>query len=112
VVLANLERYSPDPVVRERIRPLMLNSPKKGVMAALKGMAERPDMMEFLTHLAVPGVVVAGGADAIISIEKAGEIAQMMPRGWMVEVPGGGHMPMYEAPEIVANAIIDLMDRV
>ncbi len=111
VVIANLERYSPNPEVRERCKTLMLNAPKKGVIAALKGMAERSDMQEFLSHLQVPGVIVAGGADAIVSPDKAREMAQIMPRGWMVEVPGGGHMPMFEAPEIVAQALSDLLER-
>ena len=111
VVSANLERYSPHIEVRERSRAIMLASPKKGAIAALKGMAERPDMLEFLSHLKVPGVVVAGGADVIVSPEKAREMSQMMPRGWMVEVPGGGHMPMFEAPGIVAQAMIDLLAR-
>jgi 3-oxoadipate enol-lactonase len=111
VVSANLERYSPHAEVRERCRPLMLNCPKKGAIAALKGMAERQDMLEFLSHLQVPGVVVAGGADVIVTPEKAREMAQIMPRGWMVEVPGGGHMPMFEAPEIVAQALMDLLAR-
>jgi len=112
VVSANLERYSPNLEVRERCRPLMLSCPKKGAIAALKGMAERADMLEFLSHLQVPGVIIAGGADAIVSPEKASEMAQIMPRGWMVEVPGGGHMPMFEAPEIVAQALKELLARV
>jgi 3-oxoadipate enol-lactonase len=112
VVTTNLDRYSPNDEVRERSRPLMLDCPKKGAIAALKGMAERPDMLEFLSRLPVPGVVVAGELDAIVSPEKAREMAQMMPRGWTVEVPGGGHLPMFEAPEIVAQAVIDLLAKV
>jgi len=112
VVAANLERYSPDPTVRERARALMLTCPKQGVIAALKGMAERPDATEVLAGLHVPGVIIAGEADVIVSPEKAREMAQMLSKGWAVMVPGGGHMPMYEAPQIVAGAINDLLAHV
>jgi pimeloyl-ACP methyl ester carboxylesterase len=109
VVAANLERYSPDPAVRERARILMMKCQKKGVIAALKGMAERPDYTEALAQLHAPTVIVAGGADAIVSPERAGEMVQILSMGWGVEVPEGGHMPMYEAPQIVAKAILDLL---
>jgi 3-oxoadipate enol-lactonase len=112
VVAANLERYSPNPDIRERTRTVMMQSQKKGVIAALKGMAERPDFTEVLSHLAVPGVVIAGELDAIVTLEKAREMAQMLPRGWVVEIPGGGHMPMFEAPELVTQAILDLLGRI
>ncbi len=109
VVAANLERYSPDPVVRERVRGLMMACDKKGVIAALKGMAERADCTEVLTGLHAPCVIVAGSADVIVTPEKAREMAQILPMGWVVDVPGGGHMPMFEAPQIVARAVIDLL---
>lgn len=112
VVAANLERYSPDPIVRERTRVVMLRSQKKAVISALKGMAERPDATEVLSNLKVPGVIIAGGADAIVSPDKAREMAQMLARGWVVEIPNGGHMPMFESPELVAQAIQDLLGKI
>lgn len=112
VVAANLDRYSPDPAVRERARILMMTCQKKGVIAALMGMAERPDCTEVLSQLHAPCVIVAGSADAIVSSEKARGMAQMLPMGWVVEVPEGGHLPMYEAPQIVAKAVLDLLAHV
>jgi pimeloyl-ACP methyl ester carboxylesterase len=111
VVQANLERYSPDPQVRERTKELIMKSSKKSVIAALKGMAERPDLTEQLTELKVPCVIVAGSEDAIVSPEKAREMVQMLTRGWLVEIPGGGHMPMIEAPDLVSSALLDLYKR-
>ena len=112
VLMANLDRYSPDPAVRERVKELMLRSQRVGVIGALKGMAERPDATEILSGLHVPCVIIAGSEDAILSPDTAREMVQMLSRGWVVEVPGGGHMPMYEAPEIVISALIDLLERV
>jgi pimeloyl-ACP methyl ester carboxylesterase len=111
VLEANLERFSPNAQVRELTRELILRSSGKSVIAALKGMAERPDFSELLAQLKVPCVVVAGSADAIISIEKAREMVQMLSRGWLVEVPEGGHMLMLETPDLVSAAIHDLTQR-
>ena len=112
VVDANLERYSPDVQVREVTKGYILRSSKKSVVSALKGMAERPDYSDLLPQLKVPCVIVAGTADAIVSGEKAREMVQMLSRGWLVEVPGGGHMPMFEAPRLVSSALLDLVQHV
>ena len=109
VVEANLNRYSPEESVRERARELMLKSQKKSVIAALKGMAERPDATDWLPRVKVPCVVVAGTDDVIVTLEKSKEMVQRFSRGWLVEVPGGGHLPMLEAPDLVSKALSDLI---
>jgi 3-oxoadipate enol-lactonase len=111
VVEANLAKYSPNAQVRERTRELILKSSRKSCIAALKGMAERADSSDLLPEVKVPCLVLAGSQDAIVSPEIAREMVQMLSRGWLVEVPGGGHMPMLEAPELVVAAIIDLLQR-
>jgi 3-oxoadipate enol-lactonase len=111
VVEANLERYSPNAQVRELTGELILRSSAKSVIAALKGMAERPDYSDLLPQLKMPCVIVAGSEDVIVSAEKAREMVQMLSRGWLVEIPGGGHMPMFEAPDLVSAAIQDLTRR-
>jgi 3-oxoadipate enol-lactonase len=111
VVEANLERYSPNAQVRELTSELILRSSARSVIAALKGMAERPDFSDLLPQLKMPCVIVAGSEDVIVSAEKAREMVQMLSRGWLVEIPGGGHMPMFEAPDLVSAAIQDLTQR-
>lgn len=111
VIKAHLERYSPDPQVREKTREVMLHAQRKGVVAALKGLAERPDFTGILGHLKVPCVVVAGEADTIVTSDIAREMVQMLSRGWLVEIPGGGHMPMFEGPQLVTAALKELIER-
>lgn len=89
---------------------IMLKSPKKGVIGALKGMAERPNGLEWLAEITVPAVVISGMQDEVVSIESARTMAQMLTRGWLVEVPGARHLPMMEEPQAVADALIQLVD--
>jgi pimeloyl-ACP methyl ester carboxylesterase len=94
------------------LKSLMLKTNPKAVIGALKGMAERPDMTEQLSTINVPGLVVAGADDVVIPIDRAETMAQLLPRGWMVTIPGAGHMPMMEAPTPTAEALLQLVKSV
>jgi pimeloyl-ACP methyl ester carboxylesterase len=89
---------------------IMLKMPKKGVVGALKGMAERPDALEWLPEVSVPAVVIAGEQDGIVPMERARTMTQMLTRGWLVEIPEAGHMPMMETPQVVADTLLQLIE--
>ncbi|HWQ04663.1 MAG TPA: alpha/beta hydrolase [Longilinea sp.] len=89
---------------------MMLKTPKKGMIAALKAMAERPDALEWLGEICAPAVVIGGLIDELIPIEHSQTMAQMLTRGWLVEVPQASHLPMMEAPRVVADALIQLVN--
>ncbi len=90
---------------------IMLAGNPVGVEGALRGMAERPDMTGELSNMCAPSVVIGGEKDSFLSKENMEMMAQMLPMGWMVEVPGAGHMLMMEEPEQVANALRPLIQR-
>ncbi|GAP14205.1 predicted hydrolase [Longilinea arvoryzae] len=89
---------------------MMLKTPKKGIIGALKGMAERPNALEWLAEITVPAVVIAGQEDLNIPLERERTMAQMLTRGWLVEVPGVAHLPMMEEPQTVSDALIQLVN--
>ncbi len=88
---------------------IMLKTPKKGIVGALKGMAERANALEWIAEITVPAVVIAGAEDVNIPVERARTLAQMFPRGWLVEIPGAAHLPMMEEPQAVSDALIQLV---
>jgi pimeloyl-ACP methyl ester carboxylesterase len=73
-------------------------------IGALKAMAEREDLLTYLSSTAfAKGVVlIHGDADALIPIERAKEIRVAMPSARLVVVQGAGHMPMMEFPKATA----------
>lgn len=91
---------------------LMMRSNRPAVIGALQGMAERSDLTGDLSKIMVPAVVVAGGADQFLTLDNQRTMAQMLPKGWLVEIPDGGHMPMLENPELVADSIHQLVHMV
>lgn len=60
--------------------------------------------------LKVPVVAIAGDSDAIVSpVIHSAAIAHQAPQGRFVLLPGVGHMPHHAAPEIIVEAIDQLV---
>jgi 3-oxoadipate enol-lactonase len=101
-----------NPDLGKPLHKMMMKWQAKALVGALKGMAERPDALEWLPAISIPTVVIAGTADAFIPIERAETMAQLLGMGWLVSLPGIGHMPMLEAPRQTAEALSQLIQRV
>jgi 3-oxoadipate enol-lactonase len=97
------------PQVVEATRQTMLATPPAGIAAALRGMAQRPDMTAELPRIDVPALVVVGAEDVISPLQEMHTMADAMPRARFVEVPGAGHMAPLEAPQAVNAAMSDFL---
>lgn len=108
-----MEGMPPRLTQHESLRPVLSKligaANPKAVIAALKGMAERPDATDWLANMEMPAVVVAGAEDVLIPLENCQTMAQILPRGWLVELAGCGHMPMLEDPAALAKVVMDLV---
>ena len=60
----------------------------------------------------VPSLVLVGEADAITPPDQARRMAERLPNSRLVVVPDAGHLAPLEQPEAVAEALLDLMERV
>jgi pimeloyl-ACP methyl ester carboxylesterase len=83
----------------------MLRNPPEGIAAALRGMAERPDVTARLREIAVPTLVICGEHDAIVKPAEMQEIAATLPQAKYVEIKDAGHMAPLEQPVAVNAAI-------
>jgi len=81
----------------------------RGAAALLRGMAMRSAAGDFAPDLNVPVLVVAGGGDAVISVEEARAVAGAFPRGRLVVCENSGHLPMLEEPGKVTGALAALL---
>ena len=100
------------PELTQPISTIITAARPEGIINALKGMADRPDFTEILPEISVPTVIIYGQKDTIVPRERVEVMAKLIQRNWVVEVPGGGHMPMMEAPELVAKAFLDLVQMI
>ena len=98
------------PELASQLEKSIMKTQPKGLIGALKGMAERQDALNWLSDISVPAVVIAGEADALTSMERSQTMAQLLGKGWLVKLPEVGHMPMLEAPQQSAEAILQVID--
>ncbi len=72
-------------------------------------MAERPDCAEVLRATAVPALVVVGDEDSLSPVAQAQEMADALPQGRLVVLPGAGHLTAVEDPEAFAAAVVPFL---
>jgi pimeloyl-ACP methyl ester carboxylesterase len=76
----------------------------------------RPDLvgrhfLDRLGDLRLPVHLVWGGDDRLLPASDGREAASRMPDARVTVLPGVGHMPIFEAPEAVLDAIMDVESR-
>ena len=89
-VIAMAERVGRDAFLRQQ--------------AAILG---RPDSRPDLPGLRLPTLVAVGEADALTPPDLAEEIAAGIPGARLHRIPGCGHLPPMEAPEVVTELLRD-----
>jgi 3-oxoadipate enol-lactonase len=109
LVKSMLPKMTSQPELVDGLRQIFMANSKKSLIASLKGMAERPDALEWLGEIHVPSLVMAGVQDSFIPLERARLMAQLLGRAGLVELPNSAHLPMLEEPQAVADALKELI---
>ncbi|HEX2812196.1 MAG TPA: alpha/beta fold hydrolase [Sphingopyxis sp.] len=118
-----------DQVVEERI-PILFPEEKRGderllgiaramaadtgadtFLAQQRAIMARIDSRPRLGEIAVPTLLVWGEKDGITSRAHHDEILEAIPGSRLEVVPGAGHLPTVEAPEVVVPLLTDFIDR-
>ena len=100
-------KLSADERVQKFVHDLMRKQKPASFILSLLAMAERADTLFVLAEASFPVLIVHGGADGLIPLQR--EIQLKVPRARVVELPGLGHMPMMESPQTVADALKSLL---
>ncbi|MFZ3078426.1 MAG: alpha/beta hydrolase [Bellilinea sp.] len=95
--------------IQQQLHEIIMKCRTASLVNALKGMADRSDANPWLAAIAVPTVVIAGRNDQTIPLQRSVTLAQMLSKGWLVEIPEAGHMPMLETPQEVISALRQLI---
>ena len=88
-----------DPRMVEEMRSVMSSAKPQGVIGALLGMAERPDVTPMLKKIPVPTLVVTGAQDALIPPSESEAMAQAIRGTQLSLIPDAGHLVAFEQPE-------------
>jgi 3-oxoadipate enol-lactonase len=104
-------RVSRQDVERE-LRTIMEAAPAPAVVAALLGMAERPDTTPLLRSINVPTQVIAGQYDEITPPGDARLMARAIPGSHFETIAGAGHVPNLEKPADFDRVLTMFLSRV
>ncbi len=80
-----------EPATIESQRQKILAASPEGVAAALRGLAERPDVWDYLPKIALPTLVIVGEHDAISTVEEMRGIAGAIAGSQFVVIPRRPH---------------------
>jgi 3-oxoadipate enol-lactonase len=97
------------PELVQQVTETILDQDPRGVAAAQRGMAERPDSTEVLGQIAVPTLVITGMQDELIGPEEGRAIAEAVRDARLVQVPDAGHLVNLEQPDPVNEALLDFL---
>jgi 3-oxoadipate enol-lactonase len=99
------------PALVERFRQTILSQRPEAVIAALRGLASRPNMLGPLAEVRLPTLVLVGSEDAATTPDDARELASVIQGAELVVLPGAGHMSCWEDPLAFNAAVRDFLDR-
>jgi len=97
------------PEVVESLRRVMMSTDLKGMVAASRGMAERPDVTSLLGQIECPALVIVGRHDKISTAEEMRDIADAIPGARLVEIADCGHMSPMEKPAEFNAAVLEFL---
>lgn len=73
-------------------------------------MMTRDRMVEKLSRMTTPTLVVRGGRDAIVTQPWAETVAALLPEGQLAVIPGAAHAVNYDVPAALAEAVERFLD--
>lgn len=95
---------------KEEVLAIAAQNDPRGVAAASRGMALRPDSTDVLARLNSPSLVLVGEQDGITPVAVAESIASTLPRGRLAVIPRAGHLSNLENPADFNAALLSFLE--
>ncbi len=88
-----------NPNLKSEVEAMMMKSSLLGLAGASRGMAARREATDLLSKIAVPTLILAGTADALIPHAESEKMAQAIPNAHLHLFEGAGHLLSMEQPQ-------------
>ena len=75
------------------------------LVACLEAMRVRPDRSGLLAALDIPALVLVGEEDTVTPPGEAQAMARLLPQAELALIPGSGHTPSLEQPEVTGRIL-------
>ncbi len=93
------------PEIVANIQRMILANNPRGIAAAARGIADRPDATSLLPEIRCPCLILVGKFDAISTLEEMRGIAAKINGAKLVTIAGAGHLTPVEQPALTTAAI-------
>lgn len=98
------------PDVVADVAKFITSADTEGVARALEAMRGRPDSTPRLPEIHVPVLALVGEEDTLTPPDEARRIAEGVPDGRLVVIPGSGHLSNLETPDAFTEALRRFID--
>ena len=102
----------PDDVLMARLTRMVERNTPDSFAAQIQALLTRPDARETLPSIEVPVLLLSASGDTWSPPHQHASMRDACPNSQLVIVEGAGHMSPVEAPEAVAAALADWLQRV
>ncbi|MGV0794004.1 alpha/beta fold hydrolase [Mycolicibacterium sp. XJ1819] len=99
------------PTVAEFSEQMMHATPIETVVEFLHALEVHNETAGLVTLAKVPTLVACGDRDLLTPMEYSKSMAEVLPKCELVIVEGAGHLVQLEAPEIIDDALVRLVQR-
>ena len=82
----------------------------EGFAAHVRALQRRPDQQRTLRQARVPALVIGGGSDPVHPARRQEFAAGLLAGSHAEIVPGAGHLPMLEAPDVVNAVLVKFLE--
>ena len=96
--------------VAAAVRGMIDQANPEGVARALEAMRGRPDSSPRLGEIRVPVLVIVGEEDTLTPVGESRRIAEGVPDGRLVVIPGAGHLSNLEDPDSFNEALKSFLE--
>ncbi|MDQ3931376.1 MAG: alpha/beta hydrolase [Actinomycetota bacterium] len=109
-MLGQLLADGADPTPRARLRSMVEGTRYETIVAAQRGMRDRPDRTHLLATIDVPTLLAVGEEDTVTPPEAVKAMADAVASARFVTVSGAGHLSPLEQPTIMNDILADFWD--
>lgn len=95
----------------ELIERIILRTPGSVICSAQLALASRTSTMEFLSSSSLPLLILRGQEDKLMTAEQAAELGSGAGPSEYFEIPGAGHLPNLENPEVFNQLLSSFLNK-
>lgn len=103
------ETVSQRPDIVKRVRDMIVATNPEGAVAALRGMAQRPNRIPFLSNIIAPTLIIVGSKDTLTPIADAELMHREIGGSRLRVMEGAGHVSNLEKPDEFNRALVEFL---